>query len=166
MKKWLVVALVIGALLVLSTKKSKASPAVAAVVEKFRPLAETWGNAFGLSTELILSEICVESGGNPQAVSGVGALGLMQVMPTTLNDINQMLGTSYEPADLYQPAVAIQCGAAYLHWLIGYFQGNLGLAVRAYNQGVGNVANDNTRGQDYVDKVNSFFQFYTGGGLT
>lgn len=149
----------------MTAKKLKADPLVAANVEPFRPLAVVWAQAFGLAPELLLAEMCVESGGDPLAVSRVGALGLFQIMPGTLPDINMMLKTSYSTADLFTPAVAVQCGAAYLHWLLGYYHGDTALAVRAYFMGVGNIDKDPSQGQDYLEKVSSYYDFFTGAGL-
>lgn len=165
MRRYILILILIGALIVLTAKKIKASPVVAGRVEQYRPLAYQWGKTFDVTPELVLSHIAVETGGDPSLTSSAGAIGLMQILPTTLPDINQMLGTSYTTADLFDPGVSIQCGTAYLHWLLMFFHGDVALAVRAYNQGPGTISRDPTQGQDYLDKVSAYFAYYTGGSL-
>ncbi|MDX1501146.1 MAG: lytic transglycosylase domain-containing protein [Thermoanaerobaculia bacterium] len=81
---------------------------------------------------LIAAVIEAESGFNPEAVSVDGARGLMQVMPGTA------LLYGYEEYDA--PAVNIEVGARYLAWLLREFDGDVALAVAAYNAGPGTVS--------------------------
>ncbi len=149
----------------MNTRKAKASPAVVASVEPFRDSVYRIAGRYQVPGNLMLALVCVESAGNPRALSSAGAIGLTQVMPDTLGDINKMIGTSFVPAELYDPETSILAGTVYLHWLIGYFAGNQDLAIRAYNQGPGNITRDPGRGQDYLDKVTAYHTFLNGGGI-
>ncbi|MEM7480642.1 MAG: lytic transglycosylase domain-containing protein [Acidobacteriota bacterium] len=84
---------------------------------------------YDLDSLLVAAVIEVESGFLPHAVSPVGAVGLMQVMPATG-------GFSTE---LSNPAVNLDIGARYLRQLLDTYDGDLELALAAYNAGPGNV---------------------------
>jgi soluble lytic murein transglycosylase-like protein len=81
-----------------------------------------------LEPALLRAIIRVESNFNHRAVSPVGARGLMQLMPDTAGHI----GTSRA---LYNPRANILAGAHYLRNMINQFQGNLKVALAAYNAG-------------------------------
>ena len=84
-----------------------------------------------VSPALVLAVIAVESAGRPDAVSKVGATGLMQLMPATAR--------RFGVADALQPAQNVQGGIAYLDWLLARFGGDPILAIAAYNAGEGAV---------------------------
>jgi soluble lytic murein transglycosylase-like protein len=86
-----------------------------------------------LSPELIRAMTRVESDFDPLAVSHKGARGLMQVMPATA----KRFGVTAD--QLFDPAANIAAGTAYLAWLLDRFNGNLDLALAAYNAGEGAV---------------------------
>jgi soluble lytic murein transglycosylase len=78
----------------------------------------------------------VESSHNPWAISAVGARGLMQVMPHTGQLTADRLALPYfGPALLFEPEVAIELAAWYFRQLLNNFQGQLPLAMAAYNAG-------------------------------
>lgn len=92
---------------------------------------------YSLSPELLQAVILTESKYNTHAVSSTGAVGVMQLMPDTAEWI---AGESGLPADdLRDPAENIPLGAWYLEFLIHKYDGNLVLALAAYNAGRGNV---------------------------
>lgn len=76
------------------------------------------------------------------AVSSAGARGLMQIIPSTGQEIATQLGwpPDYTEADLYLPYVSIRLGTHYLARQRDYFNGDLFAALAAYNGGPGNAA--------------------------
>ncbi len=88
--------------------------------------------------EIIYSFINVESGFNENSVSNKGAVGLMQIMPSTAEWIALKKGEVFETDDLKNPKINIEYGSFYIAYLIDYFK-DFSLAVCAYNAGMGNV---------------------------
>ncbi len=86
---------------------------------------------YGLDPALVWAIIRQESGGNPNAVSTAGAEGLMQLMPGTAAE----MGVT-NPFNAQQN---IQGGVAYFAYLLKLFNGNISLALAAYNAGPGAV---------------------------
>jgi soluble lytic murein transglycosylase-like protein len=81
---------------------------------------------------LVAAIVEAESGFTPDAVSPRGAVGLMQVLPST--------GDLYRVQDLAAPHVNLDVGSRYLSWLLREFGGDLELALAAYNAGPATVA--------------------------
>lgn len=87
-----------------------------------------------LSPYLVAAVVRVESGFRPTVVSGRGAVGLMQLMPSSAQWIARQV--RYRGAiDLRNPGVNVMLGSWYLKYLITRFHGNLTLALAAYNGG-------------------------------
>jgi soluble lytic murein transglycosylase len=111
----------------------------------------------GLPLELVLGVIRVESSGNNFAVSGVGAIGLMQLMPATAKDVAERTGVHWRGAQtLFDPVVNVRLGVEYLRELIARY-GNVETALAAYNWGPTLIAARIRRGEaipaSYVKKV-------------
>jgi soluble lytic murein transglycosylase-like protein len=75
--------------------------------------------------------ISVESNYNPLAVSTKGALGLMQLVPSTAR--------RFGVADAFNPAQNVEGGVRYLKYLLDHYNGDHRLALAAYNAGEGTV---------------------------
>jgi soluble lytic murein transglycosylase len=92
---------------------------------------------FDVEEKTVYSVINIESHFNKNATSNKGAVGLMQVLPSTASEIATKL--SLEDFDLYDPADNILIGTCYLSQLISKF-GSLETALCAYNAGPANVS--------------------------
>ena len=81
-----------------------------------------------------------ESGFYPVARSGVGARGMMQLMPSTAAVVARKIGESYSPGRLDDPDYNMRLGASYLGHMINSFNGSYVMAAAGYNAGPGRPA--------------------------
>lgn len=88
-------------------------------------------NAETLDPLIIISLIRQESAFNPEARSGVGAKGLMQLMPATAKRFNRKVKVNH----LGNPEINVAIGTKYLRQLLTRFDGNLIYALASYNAG-------------------------------
>ncbi|HET6447789.1 MAG TPA: lytic transglycosylase domain-containing protein [Conexibacter sp.] len=92
-----------------------------------------------LDPSLIAGVIYAESKFN-DSTSSAGALGLMQLLPSTAHFIAQRSGgTAFTTEDLSTPEINIAYGSWYLRYLLDRYDGDEVLALAAYNGGMGNV---------------------------
>lgn len=94
---------------------------------QMRALVDSAARTNKLPPALIHAVITAESRYDPRAVSAKGAIGLMQLMPTT--------GKRFGARDLYSAEQNVAAGASYLRWLMALFDGHLDLVLAAYNAG-------------------------------
>lgn len=130
---------------------------IAATHPKFHRLITDAAQRHGLEPSLVKAVILAESGYNPRAVSSRGASGLMQLMPSTA----RALGVE----DIFDPEHNINGGTKYLRQLLNQLQGDLQLALAAYNAGLQKVRRH--RGvppfratRFYIRKVLHYYQGY------
>ncbi len=120
----------------------------------YTQLIKKAADQFQLPERLISSVIKHESNFNSQTVSHAGAQGLMQLMPGTA----KFLGVK----DSFDPEQNITGGARYLRQMLNQFNGDMNLALAAYNAGPGNVKKHGgippfKETQNYVKKVLNTF---------
>jgi transglycosylase-like protein with SLT domain/uncharacterized protein DUF4124 len=112
----------------------------------------------GVDPALVHAIVKVESDFNPNAMSRKGAMGLMQLMPQTALD--------YNVRNSFNPGENIDGGVKYLRYLIDRYDGNLSLALAAYNSGETAVKKWGTippfpETQNYVQRI---LKLYNGSG--
>jgi len=108
--------------------------------QKYADAVEIASAEFGLPENLIYAVIKAESGFDEDVISSAGAIGLMQIMPSTYeNDIKPKLGFAKSGNDaLFNYMVNIRSGTYYLSYLYKYC-GDMETALAMYNAGIGNV---------------------------
>jgi soluble lytic murein transglycosylase-like protein len=114
-------------------------------VRRYSPIIETAAKAYGVETALVHAVISAESGYNPAALSKAGARGIMQLMPDTAR--------RYGVQNIMDPVQNIHGGVRYLHDLLAMFNGNLELAIAAYNAGENAVARHGNKVPPYSETV-------------
>lgn len=146
---------------------------------EYSEIVSKYSAEFDVPEYVIYATIKVESGFDPLAISNAGALGLMQMMPSTFEWLTgeEHLGEHLSTKDIDDPEVSIRYGTYYLSYLYKKFNYKWDTAFAAYNGGEGNVAkwlNDSdysdgngglknipfTETRSYVKKINSAIEVY------
>lgn len=98
---------------------------------------EQFAKTFNLDAELVLSLIRQESAFATKAVSRSGALGLMQLMPPTADEVARDLSfkSLKIPDEVFNPKINIQMGSQYLAKMARKYNGQIPFALAAYNAG-------------------------------
>ncbi|PID80579.1 hypothetical protein CSB20_06830 [bacterium DOLZORAL124_64_63] len=140
----------------LRARAADAGAAVADTLSRFETEIHTAAQRAGVDPALVLAVVMQESGGDPLAVSPRGATGLMQLMPTTAAELGVQDATC--------PAQNIAGGSRYLQKMLTRYDGDLELALAAYNAGPGHVdrAGRSVPGfaetRRYVQKVQNLYR--------
>lgn len=117
----------------------------AAAQARTAPFIDAAARKYRLDPALLSAVISTESAFDAGAVSPRGAVGLMQLMPAT--------AARYGVADARDPGANVDAGARHLSDLLGRFDGNLALALAAYNAGEGAVARHARRIPPYQETM-------------
>ena len=107
---------------------------------KYSEYVEKYSKEYNVPVSLLYAVIKTESDFEADAVSRVGAVGLMQFMPATFKDLST--NHLYENLDIgmrYDPETSIKYGAYYLSWIYRTYVQDWETALAAYNAGIGNV---------------------------
>ncbi len=123
----------------------------------FQPIVLKAANRHKVDPAMVMAIIMAESSYNPKAISKKGAKGLMQLMPTTARS----LGVK----DIFNPEHNINAGVRYFKKLLNQFDGDVELALAAYNAGSRKVREH--RGippfratKYYIKKVIKYYRYY------
>ena len=119
---------------------------------RYYECVERYAGDFDLDPLLVMAVIKVESDFDPQAISSVGAVGLMQLMPKTARWLSEDL-------DPTVPEQNIRLGVMYLGYLLEEFGGDLEKALMAYNVGPNALINGQD-GSKYLKKVEFVYRVY------
>ncbi len=129
-----------------------------AEVRRFAPIVARAARVHGVDEALVHAVIFAESSYDPRAVSPAGATGLMQLMPAT--------AAQYGVRDLFDPAQNVSGGVRLLRDLLAQFDGNVELALAAYNAGANAVIRAGNRVPPkretvaYVPKVIDYYRHF------
>lgn len=142
-----------------TTTRAAASPRaddlVPAEREYLRPILVRYAQENGLPADLVMALAWAESSWRKNAVSDASAIGVMQLMPITVEFVSkQLLGlrTNLDPRN---PTSNVRMGAKYLRHLLNQSRGNVRQALIAYNQGLTSLKTNGSYSvaERYADRV-------------
>lgn len=143
---------------------------------KYKDEIVEFSSVYEISPSLVASMINAESRFQSDRVSSAGAVGLMQLLPSTAEWVAEKIGDDYDEKLLYNPKTNIKWGCYYISYLVNHFE-DQETAICAYNAGMGNVRTwlsdkryssdgkkleeipfDETR--NYLDKIKKYSKYY------
>jgi soluble lytic murein transglycosylase-like protein len=129
--------------------------------EQVRVMIDEVAKQYGVERELVRAVVGAESNFNAHAVSRVGAVGLMQVMPATAGDYGVTSTTA-----LFDPKTNLRTGTRHLKRLLEKYKGDYGRVIMAYNAGEGVVdrTNSNVTYRETLDYTEAVISSYRRGG--
>ena len=139
-----------------STPKTTVKPTTVDNSKAYDSYIQEASQIYNIHAAFIKAVIKIESNFNPKAVSRVGAMGLMQLMPATAAHMNV--------TDPFDPRQNILGGTRYLRRLADRYDGDINLVLSGYHAGPGNVEKaggipfEKTR--DYVKNVYTWYVKY------
>ncbi|MBN1521593.1 MAG: lytic transglycosylase domain-containing protein [Candidatus Aureabacteria bacterium] len=108
--------------------------------EEYRGIVKKYSSQYDLDPLLVSAVIYVESHYDPSVVSNKGAVGLMQVLPSTAETVARREGSQNAAVDdLKNPEFNIKIGCSYLRYLLDRHDNSVPAALAAYNAGGANV---------------------------
>ena len=131
--------------------------------DEYVPAIKESSKQFKVDSCLIAAVINGESRWNPNAQSGAGAVGLMQLIGGTADAISRQAGLPYSRADRKNPTASIAMGTALLRYNLTTY-GSLRNALVAYNAGGGRARLPDSalprETQFYITKISRYYQLY------
>ena len=130
-------------------------------VEGMATRVEQVSRKYGVGSDMIYAVIRTESAFDPMALSDRGAMGLMQLLPSTAREVAGRLNIRWtDERILWDPMTNLEMGTFYLSTLLNRFD-NVEVALAAYNQGPNRIAalqaSQTALPMDYTDRVLSTF---------
>lgn len=123
----------------------------------FHPIVIEAANRYEVEPAMVMAIIMAESSYNPRAISKKGAKGLMQLMPITAKSLGVI--------DSFDPEHNIKAGVRYYRKLLNQFNGDVKLALAAYNAGSRKVREHQgvppfRATKYYIKKVFRYYRYY------
>ena len=116
-------------------KRLRQSPDRLALMGSF----DIWAARYDVPPDLLKATTWLESGWQTDVVSSTGAVGIGQLMPITVDTVNELMGTNLSP---WVPDQNIRMSARNLRFLLDLTGGDTAQALAGYYQGLGSVARD------------------------
>jgi len=125
-------------------------------------LIDRYSSEFGVEPTLIESQSTLESGQDPSQTSDAGAVGVMQILPSTAKQIAAELGEVYSPQKLRDPETNVKWGTYHMKTLVDKFDGDRQLALAAYLGGETGVRKALAKHPTKKDALESIVDNFTG----